>query len=463
MSLRLRLTLLYTTILAGTLLLFGSLVYGLVSLILLNQVDVRLQQQADQLINRIQINSVDQFDIHQLSAYQADEGLSFQLWDLNNSLVFSLPLGNLHPADDFTLQGNEPVFSTVNANQAHLRVLTVPLKSIRGNVGVLQLTIDLALIDLSLDTLISVLLVVSAIGAIFSALAAWVVTDQALAPLAVATNTATQITKADDLHRRIPLPANAGEEIDELIVAFNQSLERMERLFEVQQRFLLDVSHELRTPLTVIKINTDLIKKMGEADAESLTAIDSEVSRMTRLVNNLLLLAKAESGDVPFEMAVLDLDTIVLDVFRQMKVVAGDKVKLKLGDMDQIQIVGDRDRIKQVLLNLVGNAIQYTPQGGQVTLALQRTEKYAQIIVSDTGRGINEEDLPHIFDRFYRGEKSRKRERNTGFGLGLSISNWIVKSHNGRIEVTSQENKGTTFCVNLPLGESKTPHVTVKM
>lgn len=463
MSLRLRLTLLYTTILAGTLLLFGSLVYGLVSLILLNQVDVRLQQQADQLINRIQINSVDQFDIHQLSAYQADEGLSFQLWDLNNSLVFSRPSGNLHPADDFTLQGNEPVFSTVNANQVHLRVLTVPLKSIRGNVGVLQLTIDLALIDLSLDTLISVLLVVSAIGAIFSALAAWVVTDQALAPLAVATNTATQITKADDLHRRIPLPANAGEEIDELIVAFNQSLERMERLFEVQQRFLLDVSHELRTPLTVIKINTDLIKKMGEADAESLTAIDSEVSRMTRLVNNLLLLAKAESGDVPFEMAVLDLDTIVLDVFRQMKVVAGDKVKLKLGDMDQIQIVGDRDRIKQVLLNLVGNAIQYTPQGGQVTLALQRTEKYAQIIVSDTGRGINEEDLPHIFDRFYRGEKSRKRERNTGFGLGLSISNWIVKSHNGRIEVTSQENKGTTFCVNLPLGESKTPHVAVKM
>ncbi|MEN6524709.1 MAG: HAMP domain-containing sensor histidine kinase, partial [Anaerolineaceae bacterium] len=198
-------------------------------------------------------------------------------------------------------------------------------------------------------------------------------------------------------------------------------------------------------------------------DAESLTAIDSEVSRMTRLVNNLLLLAKAESGDVPFEMAVLDLDTIVLDVFRQMKVVAGDKVKLKLGDMDQIQIVGDRDRIKQVLLNLVGNAIQYTPQGGQVTLALQRTEKYAQIIVSDTGRGISEEDLPHIFDRFYRGEKSRKRERNTGFGLGLSISNWIVKSHNGRIEVTSQENKGTTFCVNLPLGESKTPHVAVKM
>jgi two-component system sensor histidine kinase ResE len=94
---------------------------------------------------------------------------------------------------------------------------------------------------------------------------------------------------------------------------------------------------------------------------------------------------------------------------------------------------------------------------------LQRTDKYAQIIVSDTGRGINEEDLPHIFDRFYRGEKSRKRDRNTGFGLGLSISNWIVKNHNGRIEVTSQENKGTTFCVNLPLGENKPTQVSLKV
>jgi heavy metal sensor kinase len=463
MSLRLRLTLLYTTILAGTLLLFGSLVYGLVSLILLNQADVRLEQQSEQLINRIQINSTEQIDIHQLSSYQADEGMGVQLWDVNDTLVYSHPAGNLNPADDFSLQNSEPVFSTVNVDQTHLRVLTVPLKSIEGNVGVLQLSLDLSFIDLALETLISVLLVVSFIGAIFSALAAWVVTDQALAPLAVATNTATQITKADDLHRRIPLPPNAGEEIDELIVAFNQSLERMERLFDVQQRFLLDVSHELRTPLTVIKINVDLIKKMGEADAESLTAIDSEVSRMTRLVNNLLLLAKAESGDVPFEMATLDLDTVVLDVYRQMKVVAGEKVKLKLGEMDQIQIVGDRDRIKQVLLNLVGNAIQYTPQDGQVTLALQRTEKYAQIIVSDTGRGISEEDLPHIFDRFYRGEKSRKRDRNTGFGLGLSISNWIVKNHNGRIEVTSQENRGTTFCVNLPLGDNKPTQVSLKV
>ena len=113
--------------------------------------------------------------------------------------------------------------------------------------------------------------------------------------------------------------------------------------------------------------------------------------------------------------------------------------------------MGDRDRIKQVIMNLVGNGIQYTPEGGQVTLALQKSDHFAQIFVNDTGSGMSEEDLQHIFERFYRGEKSRKRGKNTGFGLGLSISNWIIKNHNGLIEVTSQKDKGSTFVVKLPL------------
>lgn len=451
MSLRIRLPLLYTTILAGTLLLFGSLVYGLVSLILLNQVDNRLEQQANQLISRIQINAADKFDVRLLSLYQSEDGLSYELWDTNGRLLFSRPPGYTGPISDQELFQTESSYATVATPEAHIRVLSVPLQSERGRVGLLQIAVDLMFVDLALEALTSVLVTVSIIGIIFSAMSAWFVTDQSLAPLGTVTDTAVQITRADDLQRRIPLPENASKEIRELIVAFNQTLERMARLFDVQSRFLQDVSHELRTPLTVIKINVDLMEKMNKADPESLNAIESEVSRMTRLVNNLLLLAKAESGDVPFENQVFDLDTVVLEVYRQMKVVAGEKVKLKLGEMDQIQIMGDRDRIKQVVMNLVGNGIQYTPEGGQVTLALQKTERFAQIIVNDTGSGMTEEDLQHIFERFYRGEKSRKREKNTGFGLGLSISNWIVKNHNGLIEVTSRKNKGSTFVVKLPL------------
>ncbi len=409
MSLRLRLTLLYTTILAGTLLLFGSLVFGLVSLLLLNQVDTRLEQQANQLINRIQINAADQFDVRLLSLYQPEEGLVYQLWDINGKLLFSRPPGYSGPITEQDLIQVESAYTTLVAPDVHQRVLSVPLQSAQNQVGLLRLSADLMFIDQALDALTSVLVIVSIVGIVFSALASWLVIDQALEPLNVVTSTAVQITRADDLQRRIPVPANAGEEINDLIVAFNQTLERMARLFEVQRRFLQDVSHELRTPLTVIKTNVDLIKKFGEADLESLNGIDSEVSRMTRLVNNLLLLAKAESGEVPFERMIFDLDTVVLDVFRQMRAVAGEKITLKLGEMDQIQIMGDRDRVKQVILNLVGNAIQYTPQGGRVTLALQKTDKFAQIIVTDNGRGIPEEELPHIFERFYRGENHAKR------------------------------------------------------
>ncbi len=122
-------------------------------------------------------------------------------------------------------------------------------------------------------------------------------------------------------------------------------------------------------------------------------------------------------------------------------------------EIDQIQVLGDRDRLKQVLLNLASNAVQYTPAGGQVTLALRRVGSQAQLIVSDTGPGIPAEDLPHIFERFYRGEKSRRRSQGSGFGLGLSIAYWIVRNHGGTIEVQSTVGSGTTFAVWLPILE----------
>lgn len=216
--------------------------------------------------------------------------------------------------------------------------------------------------------------------------------------------------------------------------------------------FLADVSHELRTPLTVIKGNVGLVRKFG-VDEESLSSIEAEVDRLTRMVGDLLLLAQAEAGSVPFDKVVVELDTILFEVFQQMRVLAGERVRLQLVDIDQIQVLGDRDRLKQVLLNLMANAIQYTPAGGLVQLALARVENQARISVSDTGPGIPPEDLPHIFERFYRGEKSRTRNKSGGFGLGLSIAYWIVRSHGGSIQVESQEGKGTTFHVLMPIQE----------
>ena len=170
----------------------------------------------------------------------------------------------------------------------------------------------------------------------------------------------------------------------------------------------------------------------------------------------LLLLTQADSGKLTLSKQPVELDTLLLEVFQEMRILAGNKVHLKIADIDQILFHGDRDRLKQVLLNLVANAIQYTPQGGDVIMGLARISDQARIIVRDTGPGISSEDLPYIFDRFYRAEKSRTRAQSPGFGLGLSIAKWIVENHGGTINVESKEGKGTTFAIWLPLPKDQT-------
>lgn len=451
MSLRLRLTFLYTTLVGGVLLIFGALTYGLVSTALITQLDQELARTANTLISRISVNPANQVDIRSIANFPTTENMLFQIWANDRILVVARPPTLQTPLDEIGLLRGSTVFETATSSNRHLRVVSVLLKSERGPVGVLQVGINLVLVDITRRTLAIVLISLAVISMGLSGLAAWMVTGRELAPLAMVTNVATQITKADDLSRRIPLNRTPDDEVGRLIQAFNDTLERLEQLFNRQRRFLADVSHELRTPLTVIKGNVGLIRKVGEADEESLQGIEQEVDRLTRMVGDLLLLAQAESGRLPLALAPVELDTVLMEVFQQMRVLAGEKIQLKITEIDQIQVVGDRDRLKQVLLNLVGNAVQYTPAGGTVSMALRQNGEQAQVVINDSGPGIAPADLPHIFERFYRGEKSRKRSQGTGFGLGLSIAYWIARAHGGTIEVTSQEGKGSTFCVWLPL------------
>ena len=267
-------------------------------------------------------------------------------------------------------------------------------------------------------------------------------------PLEDMATAARQITRADDLSRRVPY-AHRPDEIGDLARAFNQTLERLERLFRTQQRLLADVSHELRTPLTTIRGNLDLMRRMGETDPESLGAIQVEIERMTRLVGDLLLLARADSGGLPLEWKLVELDNILFGVYRQVRVLE-PPVEIELTAVDQVTVLGDADRLKQLILNLVENAVKYTPPGGKVSLSLSKEADWAFFEVSDTGVGIPPENLPHIYDRFYRVDKSRARAQG-GSGLGLSIAQWIAQAHGGAIRVSSQVGEGTQFTVTLPL------------
>jgi two-component system, OmpR family, sensor kinase len=236
-----------------------------VSLVLVGQLDNTLSQQVEILSGGLmRVNAINQFDPRVLNEFQlTDSNMIFQIWGVDRRLQIERPRGWQAPLDESGLRANRPVFNFTYSRGVHLRVLSVPLVSQRGQAGVLQVALNLSLLDATQRTLSSVLVVLATIAMALAGIAGWLVTGQALAPLASATQVAMRITRADDLSRRIPLSGNESEEVAQLIIAFNETLSRVEALFNSQRRFLADVSHELRTPLTVIKGEVSLIRRTG--------------------------------------------------------------------------------------------------------------------------------------------------------------------------------------------------------
>lgn len=457
MSLRTRLTILYTSLVGGILLLFGLTVYQTISIILMDQIDEALFTTASDVFKVYEENPTGQVGIADAQGYDPPANVYIQYWSRNAILWDAWPRDFRRALDPLNIQTLRPVYRSVYHPIGHLRVLTVPVLVGNRLLGTIQVSTGLALIDTTQRVLLFVLLFGVIISMSLAAVAAWFSTHQVLIPLESVTQTALQITRADDLSRRINTQGlSENDEIGQLIAAFNLTLGRLEQLFHTQRRFLTDVGHELRTPLTVIKGNVALMRRMGCGEDELLDNIDDEADRLTRLAGDLLFLSQAESGKLPLDWRQVELDALVLEVIQQMGVLARGQVQLKIGEFDQVQVCGDRDRIKQVLVNLVSNAVRYTPAGGEVIVSLGKKDRESVISVQDTGPGISAEDLPHIFERFYRGEKSRTRSRDgQGFGLGLSIAYWIVRNHGGRIAVDSAPGRGTRFDIMLPLPDGE--------
>ncbi|MCA9937939.1 MAG: HAMP domain-containing protein [Anaerolineales bacterium] len=457
MSIRLRLTLVYTFILSVIIISFGGAVYIISRETLLAEVDQSLQEIAAAVRDRSQavtlrdlpivVLSTDGLDMFQSASYFVT------IVDENGRYVdSSTSLRGYNQLLDPSGLHQEPYYSMVMRHNSTLRVLTVPLAvttpagaDIIGYVQVATLIDDylLAMQRLRLTLLFT------GIAAITLSLFVGVYASHGyLKPLDDIAAVALQITRADDLGRRLP-DTGREDEIGHMTMALNMTLDRLEKLFRSQQRFLADVSHELRTPLTALQGNVDLMRRMGEADEESLAAMQEELARMTRLVGDLLFLARADAGGLPIQRQPVDFDTVFLDVYRQAQHLT-DSVRIELVEVDQVRLLGDGDRLRQLLLNLVDNAIKYTPAGGKVSLALCKEDGMARVEVTDTGVGIPPEHLPLIFDRFYRVDEARTRIQG-GSGLGLSISHWIAQAHGGRITVTSEVGKGTTFVLWLPV------------
>ena len=342
---------------------------------------------------------------------------------------------------------------TVEAQIGDSRVLMLvrPLLADRKVVGILQVAVPMREIEQTLRLLMISLAAAGAIVLIAGVRGGAWLAARALSPVGEIVRTAQRIVHAEDLGQRVPA-GPTDDELNQLSATINEMLERLQELFGAQRRFVADVSHELRTPLTAMRGNLEILRRSTARYPpsldESLAAMEREANRLVRLVGDLLLLAQAEAG-LAVRHEPVALDELVLEVMRELRSLA-DGVALIPEIAEQIEVVGDRDRLKQALLNVVVNALQHTPTGGSVRVALDRVDSQAQLRVSDTGEGIGAEDLPRVFERFYRADKARSRGTG-GAGLGLAIVKWIAEAHGGSVQASSQPGQGSIFVIALPL------------
>jgi len=290
-----------------------------------------------------------------------------------------------------------------------------------------------------------VTLAVASLGGVFLA-------SRALYPIDKLTRVARRIS-AEDLSQRLNLRL-PNDEVGRLARTFDEMIARLEDAFRRQRQFTADASHELRTPLTAVKGEVEVaLTRPREPDTyrQVLQNVNEEVDRLIRLVSSLLTLARADAGQIPVALEAVDVAVLVDAAVEQVRPAAQQRdIELVLASGPPVTLRADEDLLLQLLLNLLDNAIKYTPPGGRVTAGWSAGSAQVELWVRDTGVGIAPEHLPHIFDRFYRADKARSRA-DRGTGLGLSICRWIAEAHGGSISVESEPGQGCTFTVHIPL------------
>jgi signal transduction histidine kinase len=482
-SIRLRLTLVQTVLLGLVLAAFAVIVYATIAAQEMSQLDYELRLSAEDVQGRVQRpprgagpreRGGDRFaslrETDNLSQ-QVREALSDRLEGTTvaaelvggfgdvvvrtGDLEQPLPLPEGFPEKVRELG---PQAATVTIDGKATRILGMPVGPGRFADGALLIVASsLAPVEATLTTWrVTLSLIVLGTTAVAAAIA-WFMATSALRPVDQMAGAARTIGQAADFERRLPEPAQA-DELGRLARTFNEMLEQLSAAYATQRRFLADASHELRTPLTTIATNIAVLRD-GEPDPgernEMLRAVARETDRMSRLVADLLTLARSDAGQAPARRR-LAFDSLVLDVYQQQQSLRGE-VTLTLGEWEQVEVEADPDRLKQVVLNLVDNALRYTPAGGTVTLDLRRQGDEAVLTVRDTGVGIAPEHRDRIFERFYRVDQPRSRQSG-GTGLGLAIAREMALTHGGRIELESAPGAGSTFSLILPVApETRAP------
>ncbi len=355
--------------------------------------------------------------------------------------------------------GGRSSFVTVHWNKSRIRVLSAPLRDDGKVIGVVQVASNLEQVDATVSKLLGILLAMIPVGLLITTLAGVFMTGRAMAPVASIARAAEEI-EASNLSGR--LPVEGKDEFASLATTFNSMLERLERSFrtlgeayESQRRFVADASHELKTPLTAIKTRVGVAvrgRQEPERYREHLKAIGESADTMSSIVRDLLLLARSDEGRMELARKPVQAAALIGQALEDVRSLPARR--LSGNAPDDLTLRVDPPLVVRVLVNLLTNAIRHTSTGGSVAVEARREGDSAVFEVRDDGAGIAPEDLPYVFERFYRSDRARDRETG-GTGLGLAIVKCIVESHGGAIAIDSVLGKGTTVTVTIPLGVAK--------
>jgi heavy metal sensor kinase len=469
LSIRARLTLWYTGVLVTILVVVSLLSYSMLRWSLLQDVDTSLLAVADVLRDTGYPEAA-------ADAAQSQSALRdlLGLEPEDKIIEFADPHGRARPgsgerpaprlpmssyARDNAVRG-ALTFESVDLPSGRARLLTVPIVRKGTLTAIVKIGMSLERAERALDRYAQTLLVLVPLGIGLAALGGGLIARKALEPVDEMSRTARRIT-GEDLGQRLPL-RGTRDELDHLAGTLNAMLDRLQSAFDEVRRFAADAAHELRTPLTVLRGGVEVALRAERSPAEYRRVLESsleEVERLVRLSEDLLLLSRFASG-VPPSRTRVELEPLVLDVLDAgARLGHARGVTVRLGQATPTAVLGEPSALRRAILNLVDNAVKYTPPGGRVELALSRADGRAVVAVKDTGIGIDAADRETVFQPFVRLEAARAGNGG-GAGLGLSIARSIVDAHGGTLEVESRRGAGATFRIVLPVAPERSPDGT---
>jgi len=472
-TIRRRLALWYTVALGITLVAFGGALYIERGQSSLRELDRRLSLESD-LANRWLVESYRVLGslVSGAASPSLDPGISAYLEAFRDYLILAdtghkvvalsgitrtLSAADLEAlsAPLRTLPGRRAIGTLDLGGLGTVRYLATTVDSAGPGIGGLLVATPTEDIVFGPAALLQSMLVIAPIVLLCSAALGWWLAGTSVQPLLGIMDELKAITDGRSLHRRLAVPLSS-DEISRLVVTLNGMLARLEQSFSSLRRFTADASHELKTPLMVLRAGVERGLTHPQTPRDVLQSLDEtldQINQMTEMVDNLLTLARADEGRASLAVEQADLRDVVADVSETAGMLGEDariRVATEIPSVPVLLPV-DRHRIRELLLNLVTNAIKYTPAGGTVGLTLSDVDGVVTLVVSDTGVGIAPGDLPHIFDRFWRADPARSRTgERAGTGLGLAITKWIAEAHGGTITVQSRPGRGTIFTVHLP-------------